>query len=82
MYKQEIEIEIDGVKTGQYKEIDNYSTRFYAYEYAKIANITLENGLCTNHRDCGTRCCVHKEGKNSGPSYCQKIDIAKSPNTK
>ena len=72
MYKPDIPIldSVTGKPTGLYREVDTYSTKFYAYEYAKTTNITLEGGVCTDHYNCGTRCCLEEKNKPAGTNYC------------
>ena len=53
-------------------EGDYFSAEFYAESYAKRTGKKLVNSACSEHLDCGSRCCIPLDATPESESkFCQ-----------
>ena len=68
-----------GVYKRNENEQDYFSVEFYAETYARNANIKLVNTACTDHNECGSKCCVpYDANPRSLERFCQIKDDLKN----
>ena len=71
MYKDTTKKE-KGVYKKNENEQDYFSVEFYAETYARNAGIKLVNSPCSEHNECGSKCCVPADSDPSSPNtFCQ-----------